>query len=49
MLTSQLDVLLWFKCGYWREKNITEHRVVHDFGLCAMVRTAQDGDLYAHV
>ena len=28
---------------------INEHRVVHDYGLCAMVKTAQDGDLNAHV
>ena len=30
-------------------KYINEHRVVHDYGLCAMVKTAQDGDLNAHV
>ena len=30
-------------------KYINEHRVVHDNGLCAMVKTAQDGDLNAHV
>ena len=30
-------------------KYINEHRVEHDYGLCAMVKTAQDGDLYAHV
>ena len=29
------------------EKHISEHRVVHDFGLCAMVKTAQAGDLNA--
>ena len=30
-------------------KYINEHRVVHDYGLCAMVKTAQNGDLNAHV
>ena len=30
-------------------KYINEHRVVHDYDLCAMVKTAQDGDLKAHV
>ena len=30
-------------------KYINEHRVVHDYGLCAMVKTAQDGDLNAHI
>ena len=30
------------------KKYIIEHRVVHD-GICAMVKTAQDGDLDAHV
>ena len=26
-------------------KYINEHRVVHDYDLCTMVKTAQDGDL----
>ena len=30
-------------------KYINEHCVVHDYGLCTMVKTAQDGDLNAHV
>ena len=30
-------------------KYINEHRVVHYYGLCAMVKTSQDGDLNAHV
>ena len=30
-------------------KHINEHHVVHDYGLWAMVKTAQDGDLNAHV
>ena len=28
-------------------KHINEHRVVHDYGLYAMVKTLQVGDLYA--
>ena len=27
---------------------MNEHRVVHDYGLCAMVKTAQDGDFNVH-
>ena len=30
-------------------KYINEHRVVHDYGLWVMAKTAQDGDLHAHV
>ena len=30
-------------------KYINEYRVVHDYDLGAMVKTAQDGDLNAHV
>ena len=30
-------------------KYTNEHHVVHDYGFCAMVKTAQDGDLNAHV
>ena len=30
-------------------KYINEHHVVHHYGLCTMVKTAQDGDLNAHV
>ena len=30
-------------------KYIDEHPVVHDYGLCAIVKTAQDGDLNVHV
>ena len=28
-------------------KHINEHHVVHDYGLWAMVKTAQEGDLNA--
>ena len=45
MLTSQLDFLLWFNYSFLARKHINEHRVVHDYGLCVMVKTARDGDL----
>ena len=45
--TIKRFIVVWLRL--LARKYINEHRVVHDYGLCTMVKAAQDGDLNAHV
>ena len=45
---SQLDFYRGLT-GLLARKYISEHRVVHKYGFCMVVKTAQDGDWNAHV
>ena len=41
----RLFIVVWLR--WLARKYINEYRVVYDYGVCAMVKTAQDGDLIA--
>ena len=45
-ITIRLFIVVWRLLA---RKYINEHCVVHDYGLSVIVKTAQDGDLNAHV
>ena len=45
-VTVTLFIVVWPRLVM--RKHINEHRVEHDYGLCMMVKTAQDGDFNAH-
>ena len=46
-VTIRLFIVVWLRL--LAREYINEHRVVHDYDLCAMVKTAQDGYLNANV
>ena len=46
-VTIRCFIVVWLR--FLVRKYSNEHRVIHDYGLCAMVKTAQVCDLNSHV